>query len=89
VLLDVRDISTITDYFLIATGANTPHLKALFDEVQKVLKRDGATCFRKSGTPESGWLVADYVDAVIHLFLPDVRSYYALETLWNDAKRVD
>jgi ribosome-associated protein len=89
VILDVRGISTVTDYFVIATGNNVPHIKALFEEVLHQLKKAGASCFRKSGAPESEWLVADFVDVVIHVFSPDTRGYYALEQLWSDAKPVE
>jgi len=88
VLLDVREVSSVTDYYVIATGANTPHLKALFQAVEQRLKAGGAACYRKTGNPESGWLVADYVDAVVHLFSRELRAYYALEALWSDAEVV-
>ena len=88
VLLDVRDVCTITDYFLLATGGNAPHLKALAEEVEVGLKKDGIRCTHRSGTPDSGWLVVDYFDVVIHLFSPEMRDYYDLERLWSDGKVV-
>ncbi len=89
VLLDVRGLSSVTDYYLIATGQNTPQLKAMAVELEKALEVAGASRYRKSGKPDSGWIVDDYVDIVVHLFSDEMRKYYDLEKLWNDAKRVD
>jgi ribosome-associated protein len=87
VILDVRDLSTVTDYYLVATGNNGPHLKSLATELSTRLNED-ARRFRRTGKPESGWLVSDYVDVVVHIFSPEMRKRYALEQLWNDAPRV-
>jgi ribosome-associated protein len=83
VLLDVRGQSTVTDYYLITTGLSAPHLKAMFNDLQVALKKLGVTCHRKSGEPEGGWMVLDYFDVIIHIFLPEQRQYYALESLWD------
>ncbi|MFC1452824.1 ribosome silencing factor [Verrucomicrobiota bacterium] len=88
-LLDVRGLSSVTDYYLIVSGSSPPHLKALFAEVQRRLKDEGVRCFRKAGLPESGWLVLDYIDVVIHIFSAQARSYYAIEDLWKEAPRVE
>jgi len=72
---DVRGKSGLTDYFVVATGAAAPHLKALVKALPK-------KAFRVSGDPESGWIVADYIDVVVHVFSPEARAYYALERLW-------
>ena len=88
-ILDVRKLSSVTDYYLLVTGTSPPHLKALAEEVDRVLKGRGTRCFRTSGTAESGWIVADYFDVVLHIFTQEQRDYYALETLWADAPRVE
>ncbi|MCX6995657.1 MAG: ribosome silencing factor [Kiritimatiellaeota bacterium] len=88
VLLDVRGLSSITDYYLIVTGLNTPHLKALLEDLEREFEQAGRRCARRSGKPESGWMVADYLDVVIHIFSAQHRGYYALEELWSDATRV-
>ena len=88
-LWDVREISGITDFYLVTSGTSTPHLKALFNEVQVSLKQEGAQCYRKSGVPESGWLVIDYVDLIIHIFSKELREYYAIEALWAEAPRLE
>ncbi len=73
---DVRKISGLTDYCVVATGAAAPHLKALVKALPK-------KAYRVSGDPESGWIVADYIDVVVHVFSPEARAYYALEKLWE------
>lgn len=88
VLLDVRQLSNVTDYYLIATANNGPHLKALATELGVRLTRGGVRRQRRSGSPESGWIVCDYVDVVVHLFLREKRAQYALEDLWKDAPRI-
>jgi ribosome-associated protein len=88
VILDVRELSGITDYYVITSGSSVPHIKALAQETQRQLKTGGATCYRTSGAPDSEWVVLDFVDAVIHIFSPRTRAYYALEQLWSDAGRV-
>ena len=87
VLLDVRGLSSVTDYFLFVSGTSGPHLKAISGDVQKVLKEDGIHCYRRAGDPDSGWMTLDYVDVVIHIFTPEMRRYYAIEELWAEAPR--
>ena len=72
---DVRGKSGLTDFFIVSTGAAAPHLKALAKELPKA--------YRISGDPESGWIVADYIDVVVHIFSSEARAYYALEKLWE------
>jgi ribosome-associated protein len=79
---DVRGKSSLADFFIVATGSAAPHLKALIAESQSVMKDAGVMSFRTSGDPESGWIVVDYVDIVVHVFSPEARAYYALEKLW-------
>jgi ribosome-associated protein len=86
-VLDVRGISDLTDYQVVASGTSSPHLKALVTEVVHRLKQRGAPV-RRSGLPESGWVVVDGLDAVIHIFAPEARAYYGIESLWAGAKAV-
>ncbi len=79
---DVRGKSSLADFFVVATGSAAPHLKALIAESQSVMKDAGVMSYRTSGDPESGWIVVDYVDIVVHVFSPEARAYYALERLW-------
>jgi ribosome-associated protein len=67
----------------VVSGMSKPHLKALYGEVQHQLKQEGIQCYRRAGMAEGGWMVLDYVDVVIHIFLPESREFYALEELWT------
>lgn len=89
VMLDVRGISTITDYVLIATGASGPQLKAMSVAVGRALKGAGAPPYRTAGEADSGWVVVDCIDVVMHMFSPKAREYYAVETLWEQAPRLE
>lgn len=80
---DMRGKSQLADFFVVATGAAAPHLKALIAETQAVMKSEGVQSYRTSGDPESGWIVVDYIDVVVHVFSPEARAYYALERLWS------
>ncbi len=82
-IYDVRGKSQLADFFVVATGAAAPHLKALIAESQAVMKDAGVQSFRTSGDPESGWIVVDYIDVVVHVFSPEARAYYALEKIWT------
>ena len=74
-IYDVRGKSGLTDFFVVATGAAAPHLKAL-------VKATPGNAYRVAGDPESGWIVSDYIDVVVHVFSAEARAYYALEKLW-------
>lgn len=89
VLLDVRGLSGVTDFFVIASGGSTPHLKALAAEVTQRWRDAGISRVRTTGTVESGWLVIDGLDVVVHLMSPEPRARYALEDLWSDAPRIE
>ena len=83
---DVRGVSGFADAFVVATGTAAPHLQALVAGVQASMKDVDVDSYRTSGDPQSGWIVVDYVDIVVHVFSPEARAYYALEKLWKDAK---
>lgn len=88
-ILDVRELSNVTNYFVLASGASTPHLKALGRTVHDTLKKQGVPSYREAGTPESGWLVLDYIHAVVHVLSENARIHYDFETLWLDAPHVE
>ena len=89
VVLDVRKISSITDYFVIATGTSEPHLRAVAEEIQDKLRDEHEVRPRAvDGTLQTAWLVLDYFDVIVHVMRADVRKLYDLETLWGDAARV-
>lgn len=80
---DMANKSQLADYFVVATGVAAPHLKALAAESQQIMKKNGIMSYRTSGESESGWIVVDYIDVVVHIFSPEARKYYALEKLWE------
>ncbi|WP_068628129.1 ribosome silencing factor [Cephaloticoccus primus] len=86
---DVRAHSSITDYIIVATGTADTHLRALRVELEKVLDAAGARILGMDGQRESGWLVVDAFDVMIHLFLGETRQHYRLEQLWQDAPQLD
>ena len=87
VVMRIADVSSVADYMILCTGLNNPHLRALADEVAKQLRLETPpiAAHRRTGSVESEWIVLDYVDFIVHLFTPQMRSYYALEQLWKDA----
>jgi ribosome-associated protein len=87
-IFDVRGLSSVTDFYIVATGTSAPHLKALLLEVQRRMKELGVTSFRTSGESDSGWVVLDFVHAVVHVFSTEARAYYAIEKLWASAKEL-
>ena len=89
-MLDLRGISSFTDYFVICSGTSEPHLKAIAGEIQERLKIDTDTIPNAvDGYPMSQWIVLDYADVVVHVFHEAKRDYYSLEDLWSDAPRVE
>lgn len=82
VVLDVRELSGVTDYFVILTGATKPQLKAIYNSVLATLKHAGMSPYARASDFEAGWVALDYVDVIIHVFLPEARDYYDLEGLW-------
>lgn len=89
VILDVRGKSTITDYLIIATGTSEPHLRAMRIELEKELDAIGVSLVGHQLDTSSGWLIMDAFDFMVHLFTPQMRSYYDLESFWKDAKPLD
>jgi ribosome-associated protein len=87
-LLDVHEVSVFTDYFLICNGESERQLKAIAEGVEEALGEAGTKRVGREGTAESGWMLLDYGDLIIHVFAPAQRDYYRLEELWQDAKTV-
>jgi len=88
-VLDVTGVFPVADYFVICSGRNIPQITAIARAVQDELKQDGQSYLRRQGTPESGWVLLDGGDVVVHIFNEEARQFYALERLWGDAKNVD
>jgi ribosome-associated protein len=87
-VLDVRGLSSITNYLVIATATSDPHVRALRVELEKVLDGAHAHIVGVETSRESGWTVMDAFDVMIHVFAPELRSRYGLEKLWRDAREV-
>ena len=89
VVLDVRKISSITDYFVIVSGTSEPHLRAISDEITEKLRSEHSIKPRAiDGTLQTNWLVLDFFDVIVHVMRNDVRERYDLEGLWGDAPKV-
>ncbi|MGC8743243.1 MAG: ribosome silencing factor [Verrucomicrobiia bacterium] len=89
VILDVRKLSNITDYFVIASATTEPHLRAIADEIlEKLRESHGIKPYSVDGERPITWLVLDFIDVIVHIFRSDLRSHYDLEGLWGDAPRV-
>lgn len=86
-LLDLRRISPVTDYFLLATAQSPLHSQAISDELVEKLKKESYRVHHVEGYNQAQWILLDYLDIVVHIFLPEVRTFYGLERLWGDAPR--
>lgn len=87
VVIDTTNKTVITDYFVICSGTSTTHLKGLADEVEVKLREVGRECSHIEGYDSASWILLDYLDVVVHLFLEEDREYYNLERLWRDGAR--
>jgi ribosome-associated protein len=88
VLLDVRSVSLLADYFIICSGDTERQVKAIVDEVRERGLSADLRPSQVEGSPGSGWMVMDYGTVIVHVFLPSERDYYQLEGLWSDAPLV-
>ena len=87
-LLDIGELTTIADYFVICNGNNTRQIQAISEAIEDELKKQGARMLHREGIAESGWLILDFGDVIVHIFGPKEREYYRLERLWSEAKTV-
>jgi ribosome-associated protein len=88
VVLDLREIASFTDYFLITSGTNVRQVQAIADEVVEQLKKQGTRALRVEGYSTAEWVLVDYGDFILHVFEDKARKFYDLERLWRDAARV-
>ena len=89
VLLDLRKASAFTDFFVIATGASTRQVQAIADAVQEALRARGLRPALVEGYAQGEWVLLDYFDFIVHVFVPAKREFYALERLWGDAEKIE
>jgi ribosome-associated protein len=88
VLLDIRPVSLIADYFVIGTGDSERQIKAILEGIDERLRKEEVHPLHVEGTPSSGWMVLDYGSVIVHVFGPEERAYYQLELLWKNATLV-
>lgn len=88
ILLDVRSVSLLADYFIICSGGTERQVKAIFDNILESAQNSGLKPLQIEGAPPSGWMLLDYGRIIVHVFLPAQRDYYQLEELWSDASLV-
>ena len=84
-LLDIREVASFADYFVIASAPSVRQTSAILEAVDEALSAEKIRPMGREGQPESGWVLLDYGDVIMHLFAPDERSYYDLEGLWSTA----
>jgi ribosome-associated protein len=90
VILDMRPACSYTDFFVVCTGQNPRQAASIYDEVHRRLKHDGRVLPQNvEGAREATWIVADYLDVVLHVFTPEARAYYRLEDLWGDVPSIE
>ena len=88
ITLDMRELSSIADYFFFCSAENTRQVKAIVEEISGQLKKSGAGVKRIEGLRESRWVVMDCGEVLLHIFLAEAREFYSLETLWGDAPQL-
>jgi ribosome-associated protein len=86
VLLDLKEVSDMTDFFIIASGTSDTHVRSTAERVIEELKKEGTAVHHVEGLTQGRWVLLDYVDFVVHLFHPTLRQFYQLERLWSDAE---
>ena len=87
-MLDIRKVSGFADYFVIMSAESRRQMQALSEDLQGSMKQAGVSLHHKEGTPESGWVLLDFGDVILHLFATETREFYQLEQLWSKARTV-
>ncbi|MGH7618615.1 MAG: ribosome silencing factor [Gemmatimonadaceae bacterium] len=88
VILDLRGVTDMTDFFVIASGTSDTHARAIGEHVAEGMKKEGSRAHHIEGLEKGRWVLLDFVDFVVHVFHPTLRSFYQLERLWADAEQV-
>lgn len=88
-IIDLRNIATFSDFFVICSADSDTQVKAIADEIDKSLRDEGIKCWHKEGYIALSWVLLDYVDVVVHVFKKEAREFYNLEKLWGDAPSVE
>jgi len=88
-IIDLRSLTTFSDFFVICSADSDTQVKAIADEVDKSLRDEGIKCWHKEGYMALSWVLLDYVDVVVHVFKKDAREFYNIEKLWGDAPSIE
>ena len=89
VALDLRGISTATDFFLLGTGSSDTQVRSIADHIIEEMRKEGVRMGHVEGVAGGRWVLIDFIDFVVHVFHPEARAFYQLESLWGDAPRID
>jgi len=87
-IIDIKDITSMGDYFVIADGSNRNQVQALCDSVEECMHKEGAKLKNREGYANGGWILLDYYDIIIHIFVEEERSFYDLEHVWRDGNLI-
>lgn len=88
-VIDIRDVSVLADYFIIASGSNANQVQAMTDNVEEYLGKAGYACRQVEGYSTANWILMDYGDVIVHVFSREDRLFYDLERIWRDGKIMD
>ncbi len=88
-VIDVSEVSSLADYFIICEGGSSTQVKALADAVEEKIEKEGDAAYHKEGYSSATWVLLDYVDVVVHVFYGETRDFYNLERLWADGKKIN
>ena len=88
-LLRTENLTVLADYFIIVTANSAPHVRTLYDEVDRKLSQAGMPPMRREGYRNSNWLLLDFGSLIVHIFQKETRAFYNLERLWSDAQEID
>ena len=89
VILDVRGLCPITDFLVITTGTSPRQMRSVAEEIMEMAQQRGDHALSSNGLEGGSWIIADFIDVILHVFSPEARSYYDLDNLWGDARRVE
>ncbi|GCE46485.1 ribosomal silencing factor RsfS [Thermosporothrix hazakensis] len=87
-LLDIREVAMYADYFVICSGSNPRQILTIAESIDEELSKQGVSLLHREGTADTGWILLDFGDVIVHVLAPKEREYYQLERLWSEAKTV-
>lgn len=88
-ILHVEELTTLCDYFVICSGTSTPHMNAIYEEIDMKLSEAGIKPAAREGLGNPGWVLLDYGDVIVHIFNENSREFYSIERLWSDAENIN